>query len=619
MRNLLLSLPQNIFEKINYLKQDYIGLNLDYSPFINLFLGFLISLGIIIVSLLIGRKLRKAFLGNQKIINAEYLIDIGLGYALIATGTGLLGMFSLLKPEILWTYIFLCIAIAFFPFTNLKSLLNQITSFLPSLYKDVAKNRFVFIWVILFILIAVINLINPEIREDQYHVDFPKMYINQQTIMVPPRESFHVSASPMLSEMTYMLGIFLWSEESARYIHFLFYIFVLLTLYEFSKIKGYEFTIFTPLLFVTAPVVLHETSSMYTDFQWIFFFLLSLLLLVKNKKLELKTIILSGFLIGGMLSVKLWTIVFIPATAIFLIYTLSKSSFKARIKYTFLFLATSLITPAIWLLRAYLLTGNPLWPAFIHETSLDNSIWNLSISHYVAINYPLFNPFYILNIVSPLFYIGCVGFIFKLKNNFYVVKKHIIFKLLFIFIMLYAFINYPFGRYLFGLYVLIIFFSSVGLDILIKSSNKIKLLINVLLFSIFAYYIVNSLLVFPYAIGYANKNNYLTRTISKGNLGYYDFDKKFDKFISDKDLVATYNVGGYYYANFNYIDINSILDKSHKSFAELKKAGVTKLFIKNGDINWFCKMINLSLCDPSSYSLISSYTSFPGYYLYKIR
>jgi len=81
------------------------------------------------------------------------------------------------------------------------------------------------------------------------------------TIMITPKEQLHVSGSPMLSEMYYSIGIFLWSEESARYIHFVFYILVLLTLLEFAKNSKYKFSIYTPLLFVTAPVAVSVRTA----------------------------------------------------------------------------------------------------------------------------------------------------------------------------------------------------------------------------------------------------------------------------------------------------------------------------------------------------------------------
>ena len=221
---LFTTLPSNILSNLNYLKQDFIGFNLNLSFITNFILGFVISISFLLVSLLIGYKIRCLFF--KKITkDISYLVDIALGTILIGTGIAILGFFSLLKTPILFSYLAILLFIALFRF-NLDYIKDTAGSLLGNL-NSVKKNKFVCIWLTLFILLALVNLINPEIREDQYHVDLPKMYLSKATIMIPPKEQFHVSASPLLSEMSYTIGIFLWSEESARYIHFIFYLLVL--------------------------------------------------------------------------------------------------------------------------------------------------------------------------------------------------------------------------------------------------------------------------------------------------------------------------------------------------------------------------------------------------------
>lgn len=285
LKNLFLSLPTNIFIKLNFLREDYVGTNLNFDIFYNFFLGFTIAIGLTIISYLLGKKIYNLLFKRVNTLNINYLLYIALGYITFSTGIALLGFFSYLNPTAISLYLILILLISLHPFNKIRLTFNNIYAGFVKKIIHLKINKFIFIWLSLFIVLALINLINPEIREDQYHVDLPKIYLEQQTIMIPPKEGLRVSASPLLSEMTYLVGIFIWSEESARYIHFIFYILVLLTLIEFSKINNYKFSIYAPLLFATAPVVIHETSSMYVDFQWIFFFLLSILILIYNKKM----------------------------------------------------------------------------------------------------------------------------------------------------------------------------------------------------------------------------------------------------------------------------------------------------------------------------------------------
>ena len=227
--HLFTALPSNIFDKLNYLKKDYTGLNFNFIFLTNFVLGFLISLSILFISLLIGQKIRTLFFKKFYTSEINYLIDIALGTIIMGTGIAVLGYISLLTTPVILFYIALLLVISLYKFNfgYIKDVCKSITGNITLL----KRNKFVYITLALFIMLALVNLINPEIREDQYHVDLPKLYLSQQTIMVPSREPLHVSASPLLSEMSYLIGIFLWSEESAKYLHFMFYLLVLLTLF----------------------------------------------------------------------------------------------------------------------------------------------------------------------------------------------------------------------------------------------------------------------------------------------------------------------------------------------------------------------------------------------------
>ena len=184
---------------------------------------------------------------------------------------------------------------------------------------------------------------------------------------------------------------------------------------------------------------------------------------------------------------------------------------------------------------------------------------------------------------------------------------------------IYIIINYPFGRYLLGLYVLLIFISSVGINRVLEKVNSFKYLLNLGILILFLYYFINSIFVLPYTFGISDENKYLSRILIRDNSSYFNFDKKFNKYITKNDYVATYDIYGYYYAPFKFIDINFILDINHRDFNLLKINKVTKLFIRGGDINWFCNKTSLTNCNPSKYSLISTYQVYPTYYLYKLN
>ncbi|OGH11514.1 MAG: hypothetical protein A3B38_01760 [Candidatus Levybacteria bacterium RIFCSPLOWO2_01_FULL_36_13] len=602
--NLFLQLIPNLSSKLNYLISDYVAVSIDLNP-VGIFMENLIFASLLVViSYLFGKKIKRVFF-RDILAQHDFFVSIALGYVIFSTGITMLGFFSLLQKEALYMYFGIITLVSVIPIRNLKSELLLFKKYIFTSIKNLRENKLVFIGVILFTIVALVNLINPEIREDQYHVDFPRIFIREETIMLPPNEDLNVSGSSMLAEMFYIPGIMSLSKESARHIHFLFYILVLFTLLKFSKLKNYRFAIYTPLIFITAPVVIHETSSMYVDFQWIFLFLLSILLLINERTNGLSKYLLIGILLGGMLATKLWTIVLIPILIVFTIIIYRNNHFFSILKKIISIFTGVILISGIWFVRAYILTGNPFFPAY-------------NITNYFTFNVNLINPLQNLNVFSTLFFLGVGLIIFQAKDNVRIIKNSVIFVLLFILFLILLVINYPYGRYLLSIYVLLIFLASVGLYNCLNKTPSIKLLVYTLVFIIFGYYFLSSVFVLPYTFGIADKNKYLSRLLNKDNSSYYDFDHKFAKFIGREEKIAMYNFHGYYYADFRFIDTNSIFDKNDNSLKLLKKQGISKLMIRGGDIKWFCENLSIKDCIIEKYSLISSFHVYPYYYLYNI-
>ena len=274
----------------------------------------------------------------------------------------------------------------------------------------------------------------------------------------------------------------------------------------------------------------------------------------------------------------------------------------------------------MWFFRAFLLTGNPVFPAFSLNPNLS---FSQSLPSYLGLNSSLLNPLTQLNSFSPLFFIGALLLLYKLKDNIKILSKINLSVFIVLLFLLYFFINYPFGRYLLGLYIFLILIASLGLSTFLSKFRYSIYLFNLIMLLVFGYYFVNSVLVLPYTLGFANENKYLTRILSRDDSSYYDFDKQFNKYIGKNDFVGTYGIFGHFYANFTYVDINYLLEPKMNSFTNLEKAGITKLFIKGGNINWFCKQVSIQDCNTGKYKYISHFSAVPyaatQYYLYTLK
>ena len=612
-----MNLLQNIANNINELRQDFIGLSLNLSGIGYFFLHILIAVSLFILFYFLGKKIRRLFFREQK--ESMHFINIALGYLVIGIGLGVLGMFSLLSPQVITVYLFIVLLIAFyaFPYQKLFSInLKQVS------FNILSTNKFVIFGVLLFVLIAFLRLMTPEIAEDGYHTDNATLFVQSQTILHESRDSLHTLPFPQLPEMIYMIPIFLGDKEAARFIHFGFYLTVILLFFAVTRNKMYSFAQFLPLIFVTAPVMIRISSTQYTDFFALFMFLLSMILI--KRKMTKKTIILSGILFGAVVSAKVWMLVYLPAVLIYLFILNRKLPIKKLFLIITLFVGAYLVISSLWYVRAYFISGNPIFPImntfFIKEQPFAfNPIPYFGSGHYLGFNIKMFYPENLIGL-SPFFYLSIVAFILSYRKKMKTMLKTPLIILFIILTIEQLLIHVEWGRYLIIWCLVSSIFISFGLKELYKNRRWFRYSL-IFFFSIFFfYYLINSFFRLPYGFGWADKNAYLTRILSRDNVSYYDFNRSFRKWISDKDIVATYHLANFYYADFTHIDVGYIYDKKSQSFTMMKKKGITKLLIQNGDIHWFCNELELTECSAEEVELIATYPQdLQRYNLYKLK
>lgn len=595
----------NIFKNLFLLKSDFVGLSVNFQGIINFFTVFLFAGFLMLIYYLIGYKVRLLFF-KKSYLKLDIFIDLALGYIVVNSGIAVLGLSSLLYRSIVAIYAGIIIVIALLPHGkfNLK---NIAISLINKSKKIFLRKKIILVAVYLFVLIAFMRLIPPEIGEDAlgYHTGDPRLFLNNNTTVIKNVISPFVMPAPHLGEMSYVLTEAVKLRDSARYIHFFFYILVVVLLIRLNP--------YAALFFVTAPVVIQVSSKANVDFQWILLWLLSILL-ITTQKLKIRDILLSGMLFGGVLATKMWTIAFIPLFAIYF-FIFNKKSISRRFVMLFTFIFSAFLVDSIWLLRSYLISGNLFYPMFSKISTLGEQAGALNVNSVLGFNKLMFHIENV-RVFSPLFYIALAVLILSSRSWIKQLIKENIFKFVALLFSEYLIVKYHFGRYLLGLYSLAIL---IVPQQFIVNSKFLKFLLILSYIVMFFYYFTNSLLIVPYGLGWADKNKYLTRVIFKDNANYYNFDNKFNHFINSKDKVATYLVLGFYYANFNYIDVSEIFKSTNVSFNLLEKKGATKLLIRGGDIGWFCKKLKLTNCSIDKAVLLSSYVGKESsFYLYSL-
>jgi hypothetical protein len=597
---------RNIFENYQLLQNDFLGISFNVQGIVQFFIHFFLASIIFLLYYFFGQKIRKVF----GIKDTTYLLftDIVLGYGLIGSGIAVLGMFSLLQREILYGYLAIIACIAFYPFSFISKF-KKIKISLPKGF---------IMWIVLgFVLIAFARLLTPEITEDAYHTDLPQLYLRTQTTMHVATDPMRVIPYPQLAEMTYVIPLLFGEKETVRYLHFGFYLLTILLLFRFASLKNNSFAKFSPVLFVTAPVVIRYGPSQYVDFFMVLCFLLSVLLI--QPKSTYKQIALTGVIFGAAMATKLWLLVYLPVVVIYLIILHKNSNAIKKIRLSAVFILGSLLLPVIWYIRAYLLTGYPLYPIFAKMQVLETvNSTSSPAARYIGLNWNMFALDNLI-VLSPLFLLSFIFLCLCIKPLIQVFKKIPIVLFFGILTLEQLLVKVDFGRYLLPWYTAATLIFSAGIAYFYQH-KLIKYSMIGFCIILFLYYLISTLLILPYGFGWADKNTYLTRVLGRDNASYYDFDHLFGKHISNKDIVATYGIYGYYYADFSYRDINSIFQQNDRSFALLKKNKITKLLIKGGNIEWFCKTLSVKDCNAKDAVLLATYPhETRKYNLYQLR
>lgn len=613
-----MNLFYNLINNFLLLQNDFTGFSLSLQGIVHFFIHIFIAVIILLTYYLFGQKLSWAFFKvNNKF---AFFINVALGYIAISTGLAVLGLFSFLQKEIIGGYLLVTLFIAFYPIPRRNyqnvSIVN-LSFIIKSKMKRIFNRKNAVLWgVFLFVVIAFFRLMTPEIVEDGYHTDLPFLYLRSHTTIHEARDPLRVIPYPQLAEMTYLIPIFLGDKEVARFIHFGFYLLIIFLLYLIARSKEYFFAKFAPLFFVTSPIVIRYTSTSYIDFFMIFCFLLSILLIETNGK---KQLLLSGIIFGGAIATKLWLIVYLPVICVYIGYLHRRIKIVQILKLVLIFLLSSLSVAIVWYIRDFIITGSPIYPVFAKPEYLEIGRITTDVKHSFGFNWKMFLPGNLI-VLSPLIFIAIFFSIFNIKKITKILKKRHLFIFFLILTAEQLFVSVYLGRHLLAWYIIAIIILSAGMYVVL-GRNRIAKYSFILLYSLlFIYYSINTLFILFYGFGWADQNKYLTRVLGRDNANYYDFDHLFNVWISDKDLVATYGIVSYYYADFSYIDVNYIFSKKQRSFNLLKRYGITKLLIKGGDIKWFCNILSLTQCDANKVKLLASWPrDSKKYNLYELK
>jgi hypothetical protein len=235
----------------------------------------------------------------------------------------------------------------------------------------------------LLILSILILASVPPISKDAlvHHLAVPKLYLRHGGMYEIPFMPF--SYYPMNLDLLYLIPLSLGNDIVPKYIHFVFAALTAYLIFSYLKRRtSKNYALLGVLFFLSTPIILKLSITVYVDLGLIFFSTASLLLLLKwievgfRPKLLVVSALFCGLAAGtkynGLITVYLLTL-FVPFVCSR--YSLgTKPGFFGAIGYGMLFVSVALLVFAPWMIRNYLWTNNPIFPLYNHLFNAQNSI-----------------------------------------------------------------------------------------------------------------------------------------------------------------------------------------------------------------------------------------------------
>jgi 4-amino-4-deoxy-L-arabinose transferase-like glycosyltransferase len=202
-----------------------------------------------------------------------------------------------------------------------------------------------------------------------HHLALPKLWVENGGIYETPEIIF--SYYPQLVDLLYTLPLLLGQDIAAKYLHFAFALLTTLLVFLFVRRRlGPAWAALAGLMFLTIPVILKLSVTVYVDLGVIFFTTGALFagVLWIEQPARLKWLVLAAFCSGLALSTKYSALVsFLVLVLLLPFFFLNTREDKDReqlnaVRYGVIFVSVSLLVFSPWLIRNYALTGNPLHP-----------------------------------------------------------------------------------------------------------------------------------------------------------------------------------------------------------------------------------------------------------------
>jgi len=254
---------------------------------------------------------------------------------------------------------------------------------------------------ILAVLIVSILILSyvPPVSKDAltHHLAVPKLYLKHGGIYEIPFMVF--SYYPMNLELLYSIPLYFGNDIIPKYIHFAFALLTAWLIFNYLRPRtNFIYAILGVLFFLSIPIIVKLSITVYVDLGLIFFSTASLLLLLKwvENGFKYRFLALSAICCGLAMGTKYNGLITFFLLTLFVPFIHSryakdnKAGAVKSLRYGALFLAIALLLFTPWMIRNYIWTGNPLYPLYdglfnpedpVHRHTIDLFTYRSAVYH----------------------------------------------------------------------------------------------------------------------------------------------------------------------------------------------------------------------------------------------
>ncbi|MFH1932413.1 MAG: glycosyltransferase family 39 protein [Pseudomonadota bacterium] len=220
-----------------------------------------------------------------------------------------------------------------------------------------------------------------------HHLAIPKLYLQHGGIYEIPFAEF--SYYPMNLDLLYLVPLYFGNDIIPKFIHFSFALLTAWLIFNYLKRRiNLVYALFGVLFFLSIPVIVKLSITVYVDLGLIFFSTASLLSLLKwiESNYRLRFLIISTVSCGLAMGTKYNSLVAFFLLTFFVPFVYSRYNqaenpgFFKTVGHAVIFALIALLIFSPWMIRNYIWTNNPIYPLYDHWFNPQNVAHQGSLS-----------------------------------------------------------------------------------------------------------------------------------------------------------------------------------------------------------------------------------------------